>query len=109
MFILKFFSRQNESGTIPTYRAMACTSYEVSPPWSASGADPTKYATVVMHLLDGSTTDWDLRGNEFLIVENAQGSTIDKIRNPMGPVPEPAFGGIGYGPADAGPLAPGLR
>lgn len=83
MFILKFFSRPIEAGVIPTYRAMAVTSYEVSPPFCYTTPVNTEtYATIVLHLLDGSVENWDLRGDDMLIIENAQGSTTDKIRNP---------------------------
>jgi hypothetical protein len=109
MFTLKFFSGPTFARNgdvhppIPTYRAMAVLSYEISPPIGPT-SDYNQYASVVMHLLDGSTTDWPLRGNEYLIVENANGKTIDKIRNPAGSVPEtPSTASIYYPPPGESP------
>lgn len=103
MYNLKFFSRAPVEGQIPSYRAMACTSYEISPPMQQQ-SDVFHFADVVMHLLDSSCVTWPLKGNAVLYVENAGGTTIDKVRNPN-PMPEP---GVIYGPVEPLSLRPTL-
>lgn len=90
MYNLKFFSRAPVEGVIPTYRAMTCMSYEISPPM-AQVTPADQFADVVMHLSDSKTVTWPLRGNDVLYIENSAGTTIDKIRHPHGPFDEPQF------------------
>ncbi len=78
MYNLKFFSANQQPSSVPSYRAMEAVSYEVSPPM-ACDTSSFPWADITLHLPDGSTMLVQMKSGEYLIIENGNGKTIDRI------------------------------
>lgn len=85
MYNLKFFSAMQRHGEVPSYRAMEAVSYEVSPP-SLTEPGSLVWADIVLHLPDGDPHLVQLRLGEYLIIENGNGKTIDRISEILAPL-----------------------